>query len=121
MCKEKRTKAWLRVQLLSSVPCPFFPSATRAHHLHSVYPIHLAVTWTSLVAPSVKKSAYSGGDLGSIYGSGRSPGEGSGYHSSILAWRQRSLAGYSPWCHKESDTTKQLTHHDMEDSPSSHW
>ena len=32
-------------------------------------------------------------------------------HFSILAWRigQRSLAGYSPWGHKESDTTKQLT------------
>ena len=23
---------------------------------------------------------------------------------------QRSLAGYSPWSHKESDTTKQLIH-----------
>ena len=33
-------------------------------------------------------------------------------HSSILAWRfhrQRSLAGYSPWVRKESDTTEQLT------------
>ena len=32
-------------------------------------------------------------------------------HSSILAWRshgQRSLAGYSPWGHKESDTTERL-------------
>ena len=33
--------------------------------------------------------------------------------SSILAWRipwtERSLAGYSPWSHKESDTTEQLT------------
>ena len=32
-------------------------------------------------------------------------------HSSILAWRihgQRSLVGYSPWGHKESDTTEQL-------------
>ena len=30
-------------------------------------------------------------------------------HSKILAWRihgQRSLAGYSPWGHKESDTTE---------------
>ena len=30
-------------------------------------------------------------------------------HSSILAWRipgQRSLAGYSPWGRKESDTTE---------------
>ena len=33
-------------------------------------------------------------------------------HSSILAWRihgQRSLVGYSPWGHKESDTTERLT------------
>ena len=32
-------------------------------------------------------------------------------HSSILAWKipQRSLVGYSPWGHKESDTTEQLT------------
>ena len=30
-------------------------------------------------------------------------------HSSILAWRiheERSLVGYSPWGHKESDTTE---------------
>ena len=34
-------------------------------------------------------------------------------HSSILAWKihgQRSLAGYSPWCCKELDTTERLTH-----------
>ena len=33
-------------------------------------------------------------------------------HSSILAWRihgQRSLAGYSPWSCKESDTTQWLS------------
>ena len=33
-------------------------------------------------------------------------------HSSILAWRirgQRSLAGYSPLCHKELDATEELT------------
>ena len=32
-------------------------------------------------------------------------------HSSILAWKshgQRSLGGYNPWGHKESDTTEQL-------------
>ena len=31
-------------------------------------------------------------------------------HSNILAWKshgQRSLAGYSPWGRKESDTTEQ--------------
>ena len=39
---------------------------------------------------------------------GRSAGGGPG-NSSILAWRihgQRSLVGYSPWDHKESDTTE---------------
>ena len=33
-------------------------------------------------------------------------------HSSIVAWRipwQRSLVGYSPWGHRELDTTEQLT------------
>ena len=32
-------------------------------------------------------------------------------HSSILAWKShgwRSLVGYSPWGHKESDVTEQL-------------
>ena len=32
-------------------------------------------------------------------------------HSSILAWKshgQRSLGGYDPWGHKESDTTERL-------------
>ena len=32
-------------------------------------------------------------------------------HSSTLAWKshgQRSLVDYSPWDHKESDTTEQL-------------
>ena len=37
-------------------------------------------------------------------------------HSRIRAWKipwtgQRSLAGYSPWGHKESDMTEQLSMH----------
>ena len=36
-------------------------------------------------------------------------------HSSVLAWRipmDRGVwVGYSPWGHKESDTTEQLTMH----------
>ena len=34
-----------------------------------------------------KESACNEGDLALIPGSGRSPGEGKGYHSSIMAWR----------------------------------
>jgi len=33
-----------------------------------------------------KESACSAGDLSSIPGSGRSPGEGNATHSSVLAW-----------------------------------
>ena len=38
--------------------------------------------------------------------------KGMAAHSSILAWRipwTRRLVGYSPWDHRESDTTEQLT------------
>ena len=57
-----------------------------------------------------KVSAYNAGDLGSIPGSARSPGEGNG-HSSTLAWKipgQRNLVGYSPWGRKKLDMTEQL-------------
>ena len=50
------------------------------------------------------------GDLGSIPGLGRSPG---GWHGNPLQYSclenphgQRSLAGYSPWRRKESDTNE---------------
>ena len=39
--------------------------------------------------------------------------KGMGAHSSIIAWRipwQMSLAGYSPWGHKESYTTEVTEH-----------
>jgi len=57
-----------------------------------------------------KKSISNAGDLGLIPGLGRSPG---GRHGNPLQYSclenphgQRSLAGYSPWGRKESDTTK---------------
>ena len=39
--------------------------------------------------------------------------DGMATHSSILAWKipQRSLVGYSPWDHKESDITEQHSTH----------
>ena len=61
---------------------------------------------------SGKASACNARDLGSIPGSGRSPGEGNGnplQHSCLEkshGWR--SLIGYSSWGRKESDTTERL-------------
>ena len=57
-----------------------------------------------------KESICNVGDLGSIPGLGRSPGEGHGdplqYSCLENLHGQRSLAGYSPWGHKESDMTE---------------
>ena len=39
---------------------------------------YMLIIVTSLVAQTVKASLYNAGDLGSIPGSGRSPGEGNG-------------------------------------------
>ena len=62
-----------------------------------------------------KESAYNAGDLGSIPGLGRYPGGGRGnplqYSCLENPHGQRSLAGYSPWGCKESDTTEQLSMH----------
>ena len=62
-----------------------------------------------------KESACSAGDLGSTPGLGRSPGEGKGYPPQYSCLEnphgQRSLVGYSPWTHKESDMTERLSTH----------
>ena len=61
-----------------------------------------------------KESVCNAEDLGSIPGLGRSLGEENGnpFQYSCLEnpCGQKSWAGYSPWCHKESDTTERLTH-----------
>ena len=61
-----------------------------------------------------EESAYSGGDSGSISGSGRSPGEGNGYPLQYFLpgefHGQGSLVSFSPWGCKELDTIEQLTH-----------
>ena len=48
-----------------------------------------------------KASTYNAGDLGSIPGSGRSPGEGK-WQPIPIFFGQRSLVGYSPWGHRVS-------------------
>ena len=65
----------------------------------------------SLVAQMVKNPPANTGDMrdmGSIPGLGRSPGGGPGnpLQNSCLKnpHGEKSLAGYSPWGHKESDT-----------------
>ena len=64
-----------------------------------------------------KASAYNAGDLGSIPGLGRSPGEGNGnplqYSCLENPMDRGTWLGYSPWGRKESDTTEfthSLTH-----------
>ena len=58
-----------------------------------------------------KESSCNVGDMGSIPGLGGSPGGGHGnplqYSCLEISHEQRRLAGYSPWSHKESVTTKE--------------
>ena len=64
-----------------------------------------------------KESACNTGDMCLILGLGRPPREGNGYTPVLLPESfhgQRSLAGYSPWGCKESDTTEQLMQHTKE-------
>ena len=60
-----------------------------------------------------KESACNARDPGSVPGSGRSTGKGNGYSTPIFLpgefHGQRSLVGYSPWGHKESDATEWTT------------
>ena len=70
--------------------------------------------WASLVTqrvkcqPAVRETWVR--SLGSIPGSGRSPGEGNSKPLRYwkIPWTEKPGAGYSPWGHKESDTTEQL-------------
>ena len=65
----------------------------------------------------VKNPPVNAGDRGSILGLGRSSGEGNGnplqYSCLGNPMDLRSLAGYSPWGHKESDMTEQLNSSNM--------
>ena len=60
-----------------------------------------------------KEFTCNAGDPGSILGSGSSSGEGIGYPLQYSCLEnlhgQRSLAGYSPWGHKELNMTEQLS------------
>ena len=82
-----------------------------------VYKIFVAFRVASHVAPVVKNPPANVGDVRNaslIPQLGKSPGEGHGnpLHYSCLEkfYRQRSLAGYSPWDGKGSDMTELHIH-----------
>ena len=78
-------------------------------------PIYLAKIKRFMAFPGgsvVKNSPANAGDTGLIPGLGRSPEDSMQPTSVFLPGEsqgQRSLVGYSPWGHKESDTTKHVT------------
>ena len=85
---------------------------------HSENLIHAMLSWgASQVALVVKNLPANAGDIrdsGSIPGSGRSleGGRGNPLQYSCLEHGERSVQGYSPQSHKESDTTEsQLSKH----------
>ena len=77
--------------------------------------LFLGLSQVALVVKNPPANAGDIRDLGSISGSGRSPG---GEHGNPLQYSclenprgQRSLEGYSPGGHKESETTERLSPH----------
>ena len=82
----------------------------------------LQYSQTSLVAQLVKNTCNEG-NLGSIPWLGRSPGGGRGNPIQFSCLKnpheQRSLEGYSPWGHKKSDSTEQLSTQHTQFKPNS--
>ena len=72
--------------------------------------LFLGASQVVLVVKNPPVNAGDARDIGSISGSGRFPGEGSGnslqYSCLEKSHGQRSLVGYSPWGRKELDMTK---------------
>ena len=113
-CTDTSPPPFLRTQTLDSscvVPLHVwlsgFPSTVGGELFEGRIYVHLGFPASSVG----KASACNARDLGSMPGWGRSRGEGNGNSLHILAWGipWTSLVGYSPWGHKESDTTKWLT------------
>ena len=80
---------------------------------HSTTKLALALVQGFPCGSADKGSTCHAGDLGSIPGLGRSPGGGHGnplqYSCLENLHGQKKLVGYSPWDHKESDTTERLS------------
>ena len=63
-----------------------------------------AQEWSFPGGSAGKESTCNVGDLGSVPGLGRSPGEGKGYP--LQCSGLENSMDYSPWGHEESDTTE---------------
>ena len=92
---SSRGSSWPRVRTCISVSC--IGRRVLYHWCHQGFPCGSAG----------KESACNVGDLGSIPGLRRSPGERNGYPLQYSGPEFHAL--YSPWGHKESDTTEQLS------------
>ena len=69
--------------------------------------VYYCSTWASLVAQIVKRLPTMRETWGSILGWEDPLEKEMATHFTILAWKphgQRTLVGYSPWCHEEPDT-----------------
>ena len=73
--------------------------------LHS----HQGIIYYTLMAQTVKNLFAMQKTWVSSLGQGISPGEGNGNSRLENPHGQRSLVGYSPWDHKESDPTEGLS------------
>ena len=79
-----------------------------SHQVAKVLELQLQHLQLPVVAQLIKESACNVGDLGSIHGLGRSPGEGSEENTAVL-WPGEFHGLYSAWGRKESDTTEWLS------------
>ena len=88
---------------------PFLQQEQSQQDRHRLAPFAVLSSFTKHLLGGLvgKESSCNAGDLGSIPGLGKSPGEGNGTPV-FLPGKFQGL--YSPWGHKESDTTGWLTH-----------
>ena len=96
---SSQPRDWTHVSYISSLTGGFFTTRT---------------TWEAPGGSDGKESACNARDLGLIPGVGKSPGEGNGYWLQYSCLENSIDRGawqvtYSPWGHKESDTTQRLT------------
>ena len=93
-------------------------SFSRWSRTQSLEPI--TVEWASQVALGVKNPSADSGDrreAGSTPRSGRSPGEGNANPLQYSCLDNPMDRGYSPWGHKESDTSDHTAHSTVEARP----